>query len=596
MNTDKIASMCKSLGIAKGKTSKEYLFTIYNVDLFYYKKNIGEVDIKAGFTDGANDGGIDFIYTDQNTLYLIQGKSSEGLSLEDIKNVYSKIKETVKNFDNKNYDKYSAVLKSSYLNAFDSLNQDMNIELVLFTNTILDSNTRKDIQNFANENLSDFTVTYYDKNDIKNQEIVQTSELVKEANLKLFMNKDNKLNCLAYGENGIIVNIMAHSLHELYLKKSKEGLFNFNLREHISQKNVDDGIDHTIKNQPNNFWFYNNGITIGCGDFKIDGYKLKLYDFSIINGAQTTTKIGKSNFIDEKKDFPIVCKVVKAGNMLDKDADFINKISEASNSQKPIKFRDLKSNAPEQKLLQRGCAQNEKPLAVEIKRGVSPKNSKSVNSWQRVTNEYLGQLIYACLLQQAGPARSSKNSIFMVPKVYNQVFKRKQDYNTLYDLVLIGKMYDDFSKKMANNEKTNLDDIAIIKNGKFFILGMLFYLIKKQKRLAESYSSKGVTQDNITGFLLSNYSDDDLEKKMYSIFSFFKRHLKSFYDQNKASLKLTSYSNFFKTELNYNHALQSIDELDDYDNEKLDSFMTIFCKKDSSSTQSVNTTRKKNAK
>lgn len=36
--------------------------------MFYYKYNIGEVDIVNGFTDGANDGGIDFIYSDNDTL------------------------------------------------------------------------------------------------------------------------------------------------------------------------------------------------------------------------------------------------------------------------------------------------------------------------------------------------------------------------------------------------------------------------------------------------------------------------------------------------------------------------------------------------
>jgi hypothetical protein len=69
------------------------------------------------------------------------------------------------------------------------------------------------------------------------------------------------------------------------------------LREHIVQKSVDDAIDDTIKKERENFWYYNNGITIGCNDYRIDGYKLKLYDFSIINGAQTTTKIGKSNLV-----------------------------------------------------------------------------------------------------------------------------------------------------------------------------------------------------------------------------------------------------------------------------------------------------------
>ena len=36
------------------------------------------------------------------------------------------------------------------------------------------------------------------------------------------------------------------------------------------------------------FWLKNNGITIVCGDFEIDGREVKLRDFSIINGGQTT--------------------------------------------------------------------------------------------------------------------------------------------------------------------------------------------------------------------------------------------------------------------------------------------------------------------
>ena len=91
----KIRSICDACGIAKGKQSDEYLFTLDAVDLFYYKRNIGQVDIKSSFTDGANDGGIDFIYSDGDTMYLIQGKSSESLSQEDIENVFTKIVKTV---------------------------------------------------------------------------------------------------------------------------------------------------------------------------------------------------------------------------------------------------------------------------------------------------------------------------------------------------------------------------------------------------------------------------------------------------------------------------------------------------------------------
>lgn len=574
----KIETMCKNLNIADGKLTDEYLFTINAVDLFFYKGNIGELDIKTGFTDGPKDGGIDFIFTDQNILYLIQGKSGDNLSLDAIKQAFNKIKETVKAFDVKNYDQFSKTLKTAYLNAKDSFFTEPTIELVLFTNKEIDGQKRKKIESYADDFLADFKVSVFDINDINNQEIIQTSELVEEDSLKIYMNEENNNNCLNYGDDGIIISIMALSLKELYIKKSKNGLFNYNLREHISQKNVDEGIDHTIKNEPNFFWFYNNGITIGCEDFRIDGNKLKLYKFSIINGAQTTTKIGESIIIDEKHDFPIVCKVVRAGNMSGKDAEFINKISEASNSQKPIKFRDLKSNSPEQKLLQRGCAMNSKALAVEIKRGVSPKNNRKVDPWQRVTNEYLGQLIYACILQKPGPARNAKNSIFTVQKIYNQVFKRKNDYNTLYDLVYIGKIYDDFGKLIANSGK-DIDDIAVVRNGKFTILGIIFYLLKKERGLVKNHLSESLFSDNIDGFIISEYPDDDLDKKLNDLFLFFTRHLKGLYEQKKATWQLTSYSNFFKSEQYYDTILGTIDDLDDYDKDKINTYLEVFRKK-----------------
>ena len=68
-------------------------------------------------------------------------------------------------------------------------------------------------------------------------------EFIDQDSIKL---SDAK-NVLKYGENGIIVNIKASSLKKLYTKHSKNGLFSYNLREHISQKNVDSGIENTIK-------------------------------------------------------------------------------------------------------------------------------------------------------------------------------------------------------------------------------------------------------------------------------------------------------------------------------------------------------------
>lgn len=577
---EKIKNMCKNIHIADGRATDEYLFTLNAVDLFFFKRNIGEIDIKSGFVDGAYDGGIDFIYSDSDKMYLIQGKSSAHLSTDDIKNVFYKIAETIENFEEKKYDQYSGALKSAYLNAYDYLNDDKNIELVLFTKSVLNDDIRKKIADFSNiDKLSNFDISIFDSRDIDIKEamLFQASDLISEDSIELLLNKENINNILSYGENGIIVNIKASSLKRLYDKYGNNGLFSYNLREHISQKSVDDGIDNTIKKESDKFWFYNNGITIGCNDFHKDGNKIKLYKFSIINGAQTTTKIGKSKFVSDKNDFALVCKIVRSKKF--QDNSFISKISEASNSQKPIRQRDLKSNAVEQKLLQSKSAENGKfSLAIEIKRGVRPKNYKKVERWQRITNEYIGQLIYSCILQKPGPARNSKNTMFSSSKIYKQIFLRKHDYDTLYDLVRIGNMYDEFaSEYIAKNE--DLDLIAIAKNGKLTVLAIILYLCKKERKILNDSTSDLLHKDNLDGLLITDYPYDDLDEKINNLFTFIIRHLKVLYESKKDSMKITSYSNFFKSEQIYEVILKEFDSLDDWDKNKLAHFMSIFVEK-----------------
>ena len=579
---EKIMSLCKDLSLAEGKQTEEYLFTLEMVDLFYYKGNIGKIDIKTGFTDGTGDGGIDFIYTDDEVMYLIQGKTSEDLTIEDISNVFYKMKNTVENFESGEYSQYSKKLKSVYKNVYDSLDDNKNIELVLFTNTKLNEEVLKKINKLREKpEFSSFEIIIHDKGDIERKEILAYSDrdLVEEDAVQIFLNKENKNDKLSYGENGIIVNVKATSIKSLYEKHSDSGLFSYNLREHVSQKNVDEGIELTIKNDKDNFWFYNNGITIGCEDFIESGNKIKLYNFSIINGAQTTTKIGKSKLIDGKHDFPLVCKIVKSDLNNKKSREFIGKISEASNSQKPIKFRDLKSNDIQQKELEAKAGSNKYPLAIEIKRGVKAKNYNKVREkWQRVSNEYVGQLILSCVFQKPGIARNSKNTIFSSKKMYQQVFVRKHDFDTLYDLVRLGNIYDEYLNRVVK-ETNDIDTIGIMKNGKLTILAIVCYLIKKQRKIVVDHTSDEVYKDNLTGLLFTDYPKDDLNKKIEEIFKYIIRKLESLYEQKKEVEKITSFSNYFKNEKFYEIFIRELDEIDDWDKEKLDSYMSVFLEK-----------------
>lgn len=282
--------------------------------------------------------------------------------------------------------------------------------------------------------------------------------------------------------------------------------------------------------------------------------------------------------MSEKDDFALVCKIVKSDKKDQLDQDFIGKISEASNSQKPVKQRDLKANAKEQKILQNECVTNEKyPLAIEIKRGVRPINYKKVDKWQRVTNEFIGQLIYSCILQHPGPARNSKNTMFSSSKTYKQIFMRKHDSNTLYDLVRMAAVYDEFSEEFIASSD-DADQIALIKNGKLTVLAIAIYLYKKQSGLVDTYMSEQVHKDNISGLLVTDYAGNDLDKKLKELYKFITRDLRMVYNSEKDILKVTSYSNFFKSDPNYEIICKHFDELDDYDKEKVDTYMVVFDK------------------
>ena len=57
------------------------------------------------------------------------------------------------------------------------------------------------------------------------------------------------------------------------------------------------------------------------------------------------------------------------------------------------------------------------------------------------------------------------------------------------------------------------------------------------------------------------------------------RELKKIYETKKDSMKITSYSNFFKSEPIYELILKDFDELDEWDTEKVKDCMVIFEKK-----------------
>ena len=173
------------------------------------------------------------------------------------------------------------------------------------------------------------------------------------------------------------------------------------------QQAANRNIIESIQEHPENFWYYNNGIILICDDYLIDGSNILVRNFSIINGGQTTKLVGETDF---DQDFYIQCKIIKNKyESVDERLEFIANVAEATNTQKPIKDKDLIANRIEQRLLKRQLA--DAGIYCQIKRGEKVNKKLYPAAWQNTTNEELGQFLLSFVYQKPGTARGSKASI-----------------------------------------------------------------------------------------------------------------------------------------------------------------------------------------
>lgn len=512
-------------------------------------------------TDGANDGGVDFLYydDDESKLYLCQAKYTSTLSYEDIEKELDKIYSTVSNFKIGNTGSYNDRLKKALQNAMDRLPDDGLGTIVynLYTTADVDVDTAIKKLNNTSHGFSVDIVSIFTQVDIANkiQDNQEKLEIVDYEKIKI----DRAKNVLEYESDdtqGIMVNILSTSLVSLYNKYSSKGLFDLNIRRYITNKMVDSGINHTLEKDREDFWFLNNGIIIACEDFYVDGNTVELSGFSIVNGGQTTTLIGKYKG-DNKKEFAIPCKIVArkdAEKNKEKSLQFFTRIAEATNSQKPILPRDLKSNSPEMVRLSRSLA-NEK-VFLEIKRGVKGTSTFDYS----IKNDELGQLILSMVLQKPGTSRSNKKSIFENPDTYSRIYKVNYDKDSnkkafLLDLIRFNSRY---SVIEAELKKGGLSDIQaeVLKNGKqiiFALFGVLYMLENGDITESDILKDRSIVR-NISfnyGAFISNYTGDDIDQKIKRLTIDVVKVITESYETAFSNKLATSVSNHFKTDAKY---------------------------------------------
>ncbi len=407
-----------------------YVFSAVCVEAHFYKnpENIlNESDLDEIIVDGCNDSGADIILSDPDSencdLVIGQSKFSNRINKDDVINSLNKMISFYNNMKAGHYEQVNSRVQSRFLTLIAETGEESKIHFVFYTSA--KASKKIDIENIKKQILSQFTnsdaieisILFFD--DIKKE--IETTEAMKPVveSEKILIDETN--NFLTYGENAVIVNVSAFSIKQLYAKHNIS-LLAHNLRYHISGGNIDKEIRDTIKDEPESFWLKNNGLTIICDEFLIDGREVHLKNFSIVNGGQTAYVLHKSKFLDESHDFWLSCKIIKTLGITETEKNkFSLEIAIAANAQKPIKPADLKANAPEQRSFSQ--AMRAVGIFYQTKRGENvPRQFKPAHLHTKLLD--VGKLCLAAIFQLPCKSRSKLSSVYKL-EYYNPIFNEK---------------------------------------------------------------------------------------------------------------------------------------------------------------------------
>lgn len=215
-------------------------------------------------------------------------------------------------------------------------------------------------------------------------------------------------------------------------------LFQRNIRGYLGKNDVNRGIERTIEQEPEYFWYFNNGVTIVCDEARqITDRQRKLLRVSnaqIINGQQTTRTLAATN----GSTATILVKVIAISRDSDDDqrrySHLVSEIVSATNRQNAIGQVDLKSNDLEQIRLERdlkklGYRYIRKRQSKAETRRADPKKYKAF-----IKKEELARAVAACLLDPF-EVRLGVNRLFE-DDLYAKIFDGRPaiDYLTFYRL------------------------------------------------------------------------------------------------------------------------------------------------------------------
>lgn len=325
--------------------------------------DISKSDAAKSVVDDFDDYGIDAIYyhAPTDTLYFVQSKLKAGamFSQEEALAFCQGIRKLIK----QDFNGFNANVQNRKTEIEDALDNCSHVKLILaHTGSGVSLHAEQAIQELLDDDHGEERLAkqFINFDSIQVVEGLRVSKAYKKVDADLWVEK-----CSTVSEPKVtyfgLVQLL--DLVKLHFEHDK-ALYEKNIRTFLGSKSdVNASIQRTLKTNPKEFMYLNNGVTALCQDIKPKGEspaqggkrKIVLEGLSVINGAQTIASSAK--FVSENKDSDISdARVFLTLIKADTDAEFGKSVTRARNHQNPVLLANFAALDEEQERLRRDLA------------------------------------------------------------------------------------------------------------------------------------------------------------------------------------------------------------------------------------------------
>jgi len=455
----------------------------YHAFIFWFLKTTYGMNNNQAFDaicDGTHDKGVDAVVLDhiEKHVTIIQSKFSANMGtisktdterLADVREYFRSRKSFDNSVSGANQsaarlleETYQAIRKKSYT-----------FELVLLSTHSSDS----DLEDFVYDEcgFKRWQFTFFDYRKVLNLHKDSLRDYTPKTGHYNLRFKDSDKTILRKDKvNSWVLNVSVEEIRQLATRFPKD-LFRKNIRNFLGTSKANRSIKNTLKDDPENFWYYNNGITILCdqANLILEESHIRLVNPQVVNGCQTVTSI--KNYKGELNG-DVLVRVIQSD-----DHTFIQNITLAQNTSNPVKARDFKSNDPIQIRLKREL--KKKGFYYEIKRGEEfssmRKKYRSISAeiHNSINNEKVAKFLAT---ERISPSTAlGKGSEIFFDTFYEKLFTSStssSDIITAWSLDTIIR----WSYKGESKPFFEYDRPHIFKNrAKYYVLNLVYHALSK---------------------------------------------------------------------------------------------------------------------